>query len=1097
MLFTSPPLSAATAAPPRVGGRLPLPGLAWGLLLALVLAWLASWAWPITDEDPAGPALDSPAALRSALSVAGSDPAHRRVLVMGDSVVAGTLLERRLGAGWERHRLVPLMNQAIPASASVSIHELSSPGMLPADLLLLVEQLQELDPDGELELLVELNLRYFSQAYAAEPDTHALPFLLDGGGGGGAPSWEDLHRTRGGFGGLRARLVRAWSRAFPELNGAGDLDPELAPALYQLRVRPHYLQLELGPDSAQVQALRDLVALLRAEGRQATFFLTPLDESFLVPAGSEQQLYDAAVQVGRLLDDDALVRLVDLNTRALGPGDFLDHCHPTADGNRLLAGQLLELLGVPSSVALPAGRRHAPPQQDQTWVLGGLSSGDQDGSGAQVRFQDPADLAFIEPGVLVVADSGNQVLKRLLPDRRTSSWWAGTPGQAGHRDGAPGQALFSSPSHLAADGEGGVFVIDAGSHTLRHVDSVGSVSSLPPYHQPVQRAEPLLWDLAVWQGEAWVLDHEQEVLRAVPRGGGQPRVVARFGLAVPISLALDRSGDLWLLLREGELLHLERERLEGGEPPVLSDLMHTSLSQRGEDPGYYPGEEYPPGHLPLLAPTGLVAAPDSDEILVLDDRWGQPFSWVIRTDDHLGFTFNPPAADGVVDRPLQARGAAAFQPGSGDLFWLATDRSLLVRWARRLRVPRWDLGEGGPDLRAAVQDDSFRVAAFGTSLAGSRADVAPAPSTESLPGWLQDRLRLHPRTAGRPLDVLNLCSAGQSLVHGLTSFSQQPAGSVQAAIFFLDRHSMRDLGAQDLTTRWSDDGLPVPMNSAHRNPWPLQDLPLAAVQDRGDPTGRRHLHRMLAAIQRHAAQQGVRVYLVDLLRVDDYSGWGLALGDEQIEAQVSMLAEEASALGLPLLEPWPWVLQNLPAGHPLTQGPGEHHFYRAAYDLIADHLVERLAPELDQAISARQARAPVAPAPDAALRPAVARPSAELLGSAQALEPWRISRWRDGERSGLVVDVTDLDAAVDSWRRALWAAASGGGRQEPLEIAVVRYRSRDEYGQQAWQSIEFLARFRIEAEQRSALVEQASALLEDPAAPRPDWLAPLCEGDCD
>jgi hypothetical protein len=102
--------------------------------------------------------------------------------------------------------------------------------------------------------------------------------------------------------------------------------------------------------------------------------------------------------------------------------------------------------------------------------------GDVDGVGDEVRLQHPLGVAYAD-GVLLVADSYNNKIKRLDPGTRASTTFLGD-GQPGDRDGIGTDARFREPSGLSvADGK--LFIADTNNNLIRVADfSTGRVSTL-------------------------------------------------------------------------------------------------------------------------------------------------------------------------------------------------------------------------------------------------------------------------------------------------------------------------------------------------------------------------------------------------------------------------------------------------------------------------------------------------------------------------------------------------------------------------------------------------------------------------------------------
>jgi sugar lactone lactonase YvrE len=100
-----------------------------------------------------------------------------------------------------------------------------------------------------------------------------------------------------------------------------------------------------------------------------------------------------------------------------------------------------------------------------------------DGIGATARFCQPLGVAVDSAGIVYVADSGNQVIRKISADGVVSTL-AGTPNVLGSADGMGGAASFNYPSGIAVDDTGVVYVSDQGNNTIRTITPAGLVATL-------------------------------------------------------------------------------------------------------------------------------------------------------------------------------------------------------------------------------------------------------------------------------------------------------------------------------------------------------------------------------------------------------------------------------------------------------------------------------------------------------------------------------------------------------------------------------------------------------------------------------------------
>src|SRR5262249_22162951 len=111
-----------------------------------------------------------------------------------------------------------------------------------------------------------------------------------------------------------------------------------------------------------------------------------------------------------------------------------------------------------------------------TTVAGNGTAGYADGSGASAEFNNPRDIAVDGTGVLYVADTGNNRIRKIGTDG-TVTTIAGD-GNPGLINATGTGAEFNAPAGLAVDSLGNLYVADTGNSTVRFITTAGAVSSI-------------------------------------------------------------------------------------------------------------------------------------------------------------------------------------------------------------------------------------------------------------------------------------------------------------------------------------------------------------------------------------------------------------------------------------------------------------------------------------------------------------------------------------------------------------------------------------------------------------------------------------------
>ncbi|MGX4640513.1 gluconolaconase [Massilia sp. SYSU DXS3249] len=248
-------------------------------------------------------------------------------------------------------------------------------------------------------------------------------------------------------------------------------------------------------------------------------------------------------------------------------------------------------------------------------TFAGGSEGFRDGPGATAAFHTPSALAFDRRGNLYVADTGNHAIRKIAPDGSVATL-AGD-GQPGHADGQGRAARFHAPVGIAVDQRGNVYVADTYNDRIRRITPDGSVTTLAGSGQPGNADGPALMAafdtpsaIAVdRQGTLFVADTGNNAIRQIAPDGtvstvaapveGEPDPVLRR----PAGLAVTNDGYLYIASGAGgRILQLSPD----GALRALPDADRPPESRYASD-----------GTVRLYAPRGIAVEPGG-AVLVAD-----------------------------------------------------------------------------------------------------------------------------------------------------------------------------------------------------------------------------------------------------------------------------------------------------------------------------------------------------------------------------------------------------------------------------------------------------------------------------------------------
>jgi len=112
----------------------------------------------------------------------------------------------------------------------------------------------------------------------------------------------------------------------------------------------------------------------------------------------------------------------------------------------------------------------------QIATLAGGNEGFNDGNGTTAAFNTPSALAIDTSGNLFVADTSNNRIRKVTPQGEVST--IAGDGTAGYIDGPAPQTRFNGPIGIAVDAHGNLFVADTYNDRVRKISTDGQVTTI-------------------------------------------------------------------------------------------------------------------------------------------------------------------------------------------------------------------------------------------------------------------------------------------------------------------------------------------------------------------------------------------------------------------------------------------------------------------------------------------------------------------------------------------------------------------------------------------------------------------------------------------
>lgn len=279
-------------------------------------------------------------------------------------------------------------------------------------------------------------------------------------------------------------------------------------------------------------------------------------------------------------------------------------------------------------------------------LAGDGMAGDRDGLAAQARFNGPIGIAVDGKGNVYVADSYNDRIRLITADGQVRTL-AGQDGP-GFADGQGSAAAFDTPTGIALDRHGAVLVADTGNNAVRKIEPDGRVSTLA-------RTDPadgtgllngIVGLVPTWDGFVYIASYGRGrivqmspsgALRVLVGAGSTIDGNAALRLTGPAGLAIDRAGALYVADASAYAIRKISPRPNGAVPvaaaspdPALPALVqagvfpwplkpqsgwHEVVGDMGEVRGNYQGESRDHLHagLDISAPVGKPVLASAEE----------------------------------------------------------------------------------------------------------------------------------------------------------------------------------------------------------------------------------------------------------------------------------------------------------------------------------------------------------------------------------------------------------------------------------------------------------------------------------------------------
>lgn len=203
-------------------------------------------------------------------------------------------------------------------------------------------------------------------------------------------------------------------------------------------------------------------------------------------------------------------------------------------------------------------------------IAGTGSLGYANGAGNVAQFYSPSALAVDALGTVYVADRGNNAIRKITAGGIVSTL-AGS-GVAGYADGTGEAATFNTPSGIAIDAAGNLIVADNGNNLIRKITPAGVVTTIAGsrtvgYANASGTAANFNKPTAIAidaNGIIYVAEPANYAIRKISSDmlvttfAGGPGAAALLGS--PNALSFDAGGNLWISDGNGRILKIDADK---------------------------------------------------------------------------------------------------------------------------------------------------------------------------------------------------------------------------------------------------------------------------------------------------------------------------------------------------------------------------------------------------------------------------------------------------------------------------------------------------------------------------------------------------------